>query len=119
MFRTGGADFKADAVIVHGTNGEVYIRVAGKAFGASRLGLAAQMMFTWAKPGLDRVSVDALAGDDVAAASGLSADAVQFAADGGANNDTLTGGAGAGVRTGGPGQNRLIPLTGRPRQRGR
>ena len=31
----GGADFQADAVIVHGTNGKESIRVAGEAFGAS------------------------------------------------------------------------------------
>jgi hypothetical protein len=35
MFRTGGADFQADAVIVNGTNGNASIRVAGEAFGAS------------------------------------------------------------------------------------
>ena len=35
MFRTGGADFQADAVIVNGTNGNESIRVTGEAFGAS------------------------------------------------------------------------------------
>ncbi len=35
MFRTGGADFQPDAVIVNGTYGNESIRVAGEAFGAS------------------------------------------------------------------------------------
>jgi hypothetical protein len=35
MFRTGGADIQAGAVIVNGTNGKGPIRVAGEAFGAS------------------------------------------------------------------------------------
>jgi hypothetical protein len=34
MFRTGGADFQADAVFVNGTNGNESIRVAGEGFGA-------------------------------------------------------------------------------------
>jgi hypothetical protein len=41
--RTGGADFQVDAVIVNGTNGNGSIRVACRAFGASALGLAAQV----------------------------------------------------------------------------
>ena len=35
MFRTGGADCQADAVIVNGANGSQSIGVAGEAFGAS------------------------------------------------------------------------------------
>jgi Ca2+-binding RTX toxin-like protein len=112
MFRTGGADFQADAVIVNGTDGKESIRVAGEAFGASVLGLAAQGNSTWAKPGFDRPTVNALDGDDVVAASSLSADAIYFAGDSGAGNDTFTGGAGADVLRGRPGQNHL---DGRPR----
>jgi hypothetical protein len=49
---------------------------------------------TWAKPGLDRLTVNAPAGDGVVAASGLSADAIQFAADGGDGGDVRTGSPG-------------------------
>ena len=94
MSHTGGAAFQADAAIVNGTNGNGSIRVAGEAFGASVLGLAAQVNITWTKPGLDRLTVNALAGDDVVAASGLSADAIQFAAGGGAGGDVRTGSPG-------------------------
>src|SRR5262245_39294320 len=107
MFRTSGSDFQANAVIVNGTNGNESIRVAGDAFGASVLGLTAQVSSTWAKPGFDRPTVNALDGDDVVAASSLSADAIHFAGDSGAGNDTFTGGAGADVLTGRPGQNQL------------
>ena len=63
--RTGGADFQVDAVIVSGTNSKESIRVAGEAFAASVLGPAAQVNITRARPGLDRLTVNALAGDDV------------------------------------------------------
>jgi hypothetical protein len=63
---------------------------------------------TWAKPGLDRLTVNALAGDDVVAASGLSADAIRFAADGSAGDDVRTGGPGQNQLDGGPGDNILI-----------
>jgi hypothetical protein len=65
MFRTGGADIQANAVIVNGTNGNESIRVAGEAFGASVLGVAAQVNITSTKQGLDRLTVNALAGDGI------------------------------------------------------
>ena len=40
MFRTGAAEFQADAVIVNGTNGNESTRVTGEAFGASVSGSA-------------------------------------------------------------------------------
>jgi hypothetical protein len=56
---------QADAVIVNGTNGNESIRVAGEAFGASVLGLAALVNTTLAKPGLDRLTVNPLDGNDI------------------------------------------------------
>src|SRR5262249_44654866 len=96
-------DFQADAVIVNGTNGKGPVHVAGEAFGASVLGLVARANSTLVKPGLERLPASALAGDDVVAALGLSADAIRFAADGGAGDDVLTGGAGTDTLTGGAG----------------
>ena len=46
------------------------IRVAGEAFGASVLGPAAQVNITLAKPGLDRVTFNALDGGDVLIGNG-------------------------------------------------
>ena len=80
MSHTGGAAFQADAAIVNGTNGNESIRVAGEAFGASVLGLAAQVNITLAEPGLDRLTVNALDGDDILI--------------GGPGQDVLAGGGG-------------------------
>ena len=80
------------------------------------LGLAAQVSITGAEVANDRLTVNALAGDDVVEASGLSAGAIGLTADGGdgddvligsAGNDTLNGGAGDDVLIGGPGQDVL------------
>ena len=92
------------------------IQAAGDASGVTVSGLAAQVHITGAEAARDRLVVNALGGDDVVEATGLSADAIQFAADGGdgadvliggAGNDSLSGGAGDDVLIGGPGQDIL------------
>jgi Ca2+-binding RTX toxin-like protein len=66
--------------------------------------------------GSDRLTVNALAGDDVVDASGVAADAMLLTLDGGdgddillggAGNDTLLGGAGDDVLIGGPGNDTI------------
>jgi Ca2+-binding RTX toxin-like protein len=118
---SGRGDGQADTVIVNGTNSDDAAAVAGDATGVSVLGLATQVHVAGAEAANDRLTVNARAGDDVVDASGLSADAIQFAADGGdgddvltggAGNDTLTGGAGDDVLNGGPGQDVLDGGTG-------
>ena len=80
------------------------------------LGLAAQVNITGAEAANDRLTVNALGGDDTVDASGLSAGAIQLTEDGGdgddvliggAGDDTLLGGAGDDVLIGGPGQDVL------------
>ena len=58
------------------------------------LGLAAQVNVTGAEAANDRLTVNALAGDDVVDASGLSAGAIQLTLDGGDGDDVLIGGDG-------------------------
>jgi Ca2+-binding RTX toxin-like protein len=108
----GAGDGAADNVFVAGTNGDDVALVVGGAGEAQALGLAATVTLTGAEPANDRLTVAALAGDDVIDASGLAADAVQLTEDGGddddvlvgsAGNDTLLGGAGDDVLIGGPG----------------
>ena len=103
-------------MVVNGTNGDDAVVVADDATGVSVLGLAARVHVSGAAAARDRLTVSARAGDDVVEASGLSAGAIRFAADGGdgndilvggAGNDTLTGGAGDDVLIGGPGQDVL------------
>ena len=68
--------------------------VAGDSGGVAVLGLAAQVSISNAEAALDRVVVNALAGDDVVDASGLAANGIQLTADGGDGDDVLIGGDG-------------------------
>ena len=72
------------------------------------LGPAAQINITGAEAGNDRLTVNALSGDDVVEASGLAAGAIQLTADGGVGNDILVGGDGNDVLMGGDGDDVLV-----------
>src|SRR5262249_21946235 len=80
---SGTGDGAADAVIVNGTSAADVINAVGGSSGVSVIGLAAQVNITGAEPANDRLTIRALGGDDAMIASGLSAGAIQFAADGG------------------------------------
>ena len=56
----------------------------------------------------DRLTVNALAGDDVVDTSGLATGSIQLTADGGDGNDVLIGGDGDDVLLGGPGDDVLL-----------
>jgi Ca2+-binding RTX toxin-like protein len=108
----GGDDGSPDNVITNATNGDDVVIVAGTGPSASVLGLAARVDVAGAIAGSDRITVNALAGDDVIDASGLAADSALLTANGGdgddvilggAGDDTLLGGAGDDVLVGGPG----------------
>ena len=103
-------------IVVNGTIGDDAILVAGDATGVSVVGLAAQVNIIGTSAANDRLTINALAGDDVADASGLADGAIQFTANGGDGEDVLTGsdgsdllngGNGDDVLTGGPGQDVL------------
>jgi Ca2+-binding RTX toxin-like protein len=104
----GVGDAQPDNVIMTGTNGDDVSLVFGDATGAAAMGLAAQVNITGAEAANDRLTVNALAGDDVVEASGLAAGAIQLTADGGDGNDVLIGGDGNDVLLGGPGDDVLI-----------
>ncbi len=106
--RGGDGDAQPDNVIVHATNGDDVAQVFGDATGVSVIGLAAQVDITAAEAANDRLTVNALAGDDVVEASGLSAGSIQLTENGGAGNDVLIGGAGNDVLSGGAGDDVLI-----------
>jgi Ca2+-binding RTX toxin-like protein len=105
---SGTGDGQADNVIVNGTNGNDAIVVAGNASGVAVLGLAAQVNITGAEPANDRLTVNALGGDDVVDATGLSAAAIGLTENGGDGNDVLIGGDGNDTLTGGEGDDVLI-----------
>jgi Ca2+-binding RTX toxin-like protein len=98
----------ADSVVAQGTNGDDVALVVGDASGVSLLGLAAVINITGSQAANDRLTVNALAGDDVVEASGLAAGAIQLTADGGAGNDVVVGSDGADVLIGGAGDDVLL-----------
>ncbi|HWM08635.1 MAG TPA: hypothetical protein VNO82_04800, partial [Solirubrobacteraceae bacterium] len=108
----GGNDLAADNVVANGTNGDDVVTVSASGSTVRAGGLAATVSVTGAAAATDRLTVNALGGDDVVDASGLSAATLLLTLNGGANddillggngNDTLLGGAGDDVLIGGPG----------------
>jgi Ca2+-binding RTX toxin-like protein len=104
----GAGDAQPDNVIANATNGDDVVVLFGDASGVTALGLAAQVNITGAEAGNDRLTINALAGDDVIEASGISGGAIQLTLDGGAGNDVIIGGAGNDILIGGDGDDVLI-----------
>jgi Ca2+-binding RTX toxin-like protein len=105
----GGADdLQPDNVIANATNGDDVVTVTGSGTTARVAGLPAVVDISGARAGSDRLTVNALAGDDVVDASALAASALLLAVDGGAGNDVLIGGAGGDTLLGGADDDVLI-----------
>jgi Ca2+-binding RTX toxin-like protein len=104
----GGDDAQPDNVIATGTNGEDIVTVAGAGPDVAVSGLAARVTASGGIAGSDRVTVNALAGDDVVDATGLAAGSALLTLDGGADDDILLGGAGNDTLLGGAGDDILI-----------
>ena len=104
----GTGDGQPDTVIVVGTADDDVILAVGDAAGTTVLGLAAQVNITGAEAANDRLTVNALAGDDAVEGSALKAGAIQLTAKGGDDNDVLIGGDGNDVLIGGAGDDVLI-----------
>jgi Ca2+-binding RTX toxin-like protein len=104
----GGGDAQPDTLIVNGTNADDLIVVEGDGSLVSTTGLAARVDITGAEAANDRLTVNAVAGDDAVDASGLAAGSIQLTANGGDGDDVLVGGDGDDVLSGGPGDDVLI-----------
>lgn len=104
----GAGDAQADSVIVAGTNGDDVAVVAGDATGVSVFGLSAQVDITGSEAANDRLTINALAGDDVVDASGLAAGAIGLTVNGGEDDDALIGSDGPDTLLGGNGDDVLI-----------
>jgi Ca2+-binding RTX toxin-like protein len=112
----GGDDAQPDQVVATGTNGDDAVSVTGAGPNVQVGGLAARISVSGAIAGSDRLTVKALAGDDVVDATGLPANSALLTLDGGSGddvllggdgNDQLLGGAGDDVLIGGPGNDTL------------
>ena len=105
----GGADdAAADNVIATGTNGDDVATVSGAGTNAQVSGLPAVVSVAGASATADRLTVNALAGDDVVDASSVPAGAVQLTLSGGDDDDVLLGGAGNDTLLGGAGDDVLL-----------
>jgi len=108
----GGGDGQADSVVVEGSlRGDVVSVSGSAATGVSVDGLAAGVSIRDAETG-DKLTVNALGGDDIVNALGLEANAMKFAASGGNGRDVLIGGAGNDTLLGGNGRDLLIGAAG-------
>ena len=104
----GGDDLAADNVIVNATSDDDVVPVTGSGPNVNVLGLAARVTLSSAIAGSDRLTVNALAGDDVIDASSVAANSALLTLNGGDGDDVLLGGAGDDTLLGGPGDDVLI-----------
>jgi Ca2+-binding RTX toxin-like protein len=103
----GGDDVQPDNVVANATNGADAVTVTGAGPNARVSGLPATVSVAGATTG-DRLTVNALAGDDVVDASGLSSNSALITLDGGAGDDALIGGDGNDTLLGDEGDDVLI-----------
>ena len=105
---TGGGDGEADTVTVSGTNGADAFAAAGDAGCVSVFGLPATVNIFFPESAHDRLTLNALGGDDAINASSLKADGIQLTMNGGLGNDQLLGSAGNDLINGGDGNDTAL-----------
>src|SRR5262249_27012795 len=100
----GGAtgDGQVDSITVDGTDNADVITIAGTGTDYSVTGLPAAVNVHNSES-TDKLSVNALGGNDTVSAAAMAASTVQITIDGGSGNDTLLGGAGDDVLLAGDG----------------
>ena len=104
----GGDDGQPDNVVANATNGDDAVTVTGAGSNLQVSGLPALLSVSGAGAATDRLTVNALAGDDVVDASGLSSGSALLTEDGGAGDDVLIGGDGGDTLFGGADDDVLI-----------
>jgi Ca2+-binding RTX toxin-like protein len=96
------------SVVINGTADTDAVAISGDANGLAVIGLASEVNITGANAAADRLTVNALAGDDVVDATGLVAEVIQLTANGGDGDDELLGSDGADRLVGDDGDDVLI-----------
>jgi Ca2+-binding RTX toxin-like protein len=99
----GGGDGAADTVTVNGTQGPDVFGAAGDAGGVNVFGLQAAVNVFFQEQASDRLTLNALGGDDVIDATSLEADGIQLTQNGGLGIDTFLGSEGDDLINGGDG----------------
>jgi Ca2+-binding RTX toxin-like protein len=105
---SGVGDGAADNIIVNGTDGPDSVSVSGTNGLVRVTGLVPLVTITGSEAANDRLTINALGGDDIVTASDLPAGIIGFTADGGEGADVLIGSAGDDILLGGPGDDVLI-----------
>jgi Ca2+-binding RTX toxin-like protein len=99
----GGGDGAADTVTVNGTNGADTFGAAGDAGGVNVFGLPTAVNIFFQEQANDRLTLNALGGDDVVDATSLEADGMQLTMNGGLGKDFFLGSEGDDLINGGDG----------------
>ena len=100
----GGGDGQADTVTVNGTNGADTFGASGDAGGVDVSGLTATVTILNQEQANDRLTLNALGGDDTVDAGSLAADGIQLTMNGGLGNDVTVGSEGDDLINGGDGE---------------
>ena len=88
----GAGDGQPDSITVNGTNGNDLVNIVPNAGAADAIGLVASVKVDHAQAADDRLTINALAGDDVIAGNPGLAALLQLTQNGGVDEDVLIGG---------------------------
>jgi Ca2+-binding RTX toxin-like protein len=104
----GGGDGAADTVTVNGTNGADNFGAAGDAGGVNVFGLHTVVNIFFPEQANDRLTLNALGGDDAINANSLEADGIQLTMNGGLGADVFIGSEGNDLINGGDGNDTAL-----------
>jgi Ca2+-binding RTX toxin-like protein len=104
----GGGDGAADTVTVNGTQGADAFGAAGDAGGVNVFGLHTAVNVFFQEQADDRLTLNALGGDDVVDATSLEADGIQLTINGGLGTDFMIGSEGDDLINGGDGNDTAL-----------
>jgi Ca2+-binding RTX toxin-like protein len=99
----GGGDGAADTISVNGTQGPDVFGAAGDAGGVNVFGLHTAVNLFFQEQANDRLTLNALGGDDVVDATSLESDGIQLTMNGGLGVDVFLGSEGDDLVNGGDG----------------
>jgi Ca2+-binding RTX toxin-like protein len=104
----GGGDGAADTIAVNGTQGDDVFGAAGDAGGINVFGLHHAVNVFFQEQANDRLTLNALGGNDVVDATSLEADGIQLTMNGGLGADQLLGSHGDDLINGGDGDDTAV-----------
>ena len=99
----GGGDAAADSITINGTQGNDVFGAAGDAGGINVVGLKAAVNVVFQEQANDRLTLNAMGGDDDVDATLLTADGIQLTMNGGLGADSFIGSQGDDLINGGDG----------------